>query len=57
MVWTKTQSGSVVTCSDCSWWAPVHGKDLDWIGEEFEFHACIDYPPLRFAAEDLDKTG
>ena len=57
MVWTKTESGSVVTCSGCSWWAPVHGKGMDWVGEEFEFHGCTDYPPLRFAVEDLDKTG
>jgi hypothetical protein len=37
--------------------APVYGEDIDWVGEEFDFHACGDYPPLRFAAEDLDKTG
>jgi hypothetical protein len=57
MVWTKTQTGRVVNCSDCSWWAPVYGEDVDWVGEEFEFHACTDHPPLKFAAEDLDKTG
>jgi hypothetical protein len=35
----------------------VYGEDIDWVGEEFDFHACGDYSPLRVAAEDLDKTG
>ena len=56
MVWTKKDSGIVVTCSDCSWRTPVYGEDIDWVGEEFEFHICTDYPPLRVAV-DLDKTG
>jgi hypothetical protein len=56
MVWTKTERGRVVTCSDCSWRTPVYGEDVDWVGEEFEFHLCTDYPPLRLAV-DLDKTG
>jgi len=56
MVWTKTDWGRVVTCSDCSWRTPVYGEDSDWVGEEFEFHVCADYPPLRLVL-DLDKTG
>jgi hypothetical protein len=47
----------VVTCSGCAWRTPVYGEDVDWVGEEFEFHLCTDYPPLRLAVEDLDKTG
>lgn len=56
MVWNKAQSGRMVTCSDCSWWAPVHGENTGWVGPEFEFHTCHDYPPLKFAQE-LEQTG
>jgi hypothetical protein len=57
MVWINKQGGTIVTCSECAWWAPIHGDDVGWVGKEFEFHGCSDYPQATLAADDLDKAG
>jgi len=46
MVWKKSVSGKVVTCTVCAWWAPVISEDLDAISKEFEAHVCADHLPL-----------
>jgi len=47
MVWKKTVSGKVVSCTVCSWWAPVMSEDIEAVSKEFEAHVCADHPPLK----------
>jgi len=47
MEWKKTVGGKVVSCTVCSWWAPVMSDDLDAITKEFNAHVCADHPPLK----------
>jgi hypothetical protein len=51
MVLNKTLSGKVVSCTVCSWWAPVMSDDIDAISKEFDAHVCADHPPLK----DIEK--
>jgi hypothetical protein len=47
MIWTKTLSGKVVSCTVCSWWAPVVSEDVDAISKGFDAHICADHPPVK----------
>jgi hypothetical protein len=47
MMWSKTGSGKVVACTDCSWWAAVTEEDTARIIKEFEAHICELNPPLK----------
>ena len=47
LVWNKTLGGRTISCTVCSWWAPVMTDDLDAISKEFDAHVCDDHPPLK----------
>jgi hypothetical protein len=42
-----TPSGKAVTCTVCSWWAPMIGRDIRAAGEEFDAHICAAHPPVK----------
>jgi hypothetical protein len=44
---TRTPNGKVVTCSDCSWWAPMMVDDKRVATKEFEAHDCAQHPPVK----------
>ena len=45
--WKMTPCGKAVTCTACSWWAPMMGEDISSVDKEFDTHVCADHPPLR----------
>ena len=53
MEWKKAPGGKVVSCTGCSWWAPVISEDIDAISKEFGAHVCADHPPLK----DIEKPS
>jgi hypothetical protein len=42
-----TPSGKAVTCTVCSWWAPMIGRDIRAAAEEFDAHICTAHPPVK----------
>lgn len=42
-----TPSGKAVTCTVCSWWAPMIGRDISAAAEEFDAHICAVLPPVK----------
>ncbi len=42
-----TPSGKAVTCTVCSWWAPIMGRDISAAAKEFEAHVCSENRPLK----------
>ena len=42
-----TPSGKAVTCTVCSWWAPMIGRDIGAPAEEFDAHICTAHPPVK----------
>lgn len=42
-----TPSGKAVTCTVCSWWAPLIGRDISVAAEEFDAHICAAHPPVK----------
>jgi len=46
MLRKTTPNGRVISCTACSWWAPVTEDDVA-ASKEFDAHVCIDHPPLK----------
>ena len=42
-----TPSGKAVTCTVCSWWTPMIGRDIRAAAEEFDAHICTAHPPVK----------
>jgi hypothetical protein len=42
--WEMTPNGNLITCTACSWSAPMKGQDIGSADQEFESHACADHP-------------
>jgi len=47
MQWEKTPGGIVLTCTACSWWAPLLEADISSAIQHFDAHVCVDHPPLK----------
>ena len=42
-----TPNGKAVTCTACSWWAPMMGQDVSAASKEFDTHVCSEHRPLK----------
>lgn len=47
MLWKRTPGGKVLTCTHCSWWAPLMEPDVNAVIKNFDAHVCADHPPLK----------
>jgi hypothetical protein len=48
-----TPGGKAVTCTVCSWWAPILGQDITAAAKEFDAHVCSEHRPLK----NIDKPS
>jgi hypothetical protein len=47
MLRKRTPSGTILTCTACSWWAPLMESDISAAIKTFDDHVCDDHPPLK----------